>query len=131
MLVPRVVKAAISGEPITIFGDGQQTRCFAHVFDAVEALVAIGFCQGAIGKVINIGNDFEISINDLATRVKDLTGSKSKVEYVPYSEAYGDGFEDMQRRVPNIELIHELVGWTPKLDLASMISDIATEMRAK
>jgi UDP-glucose 4-epimerase len=131
MVVPRFVKAAISGEPITIFGDGEQTRCFAHVFDAVEALVAIGFCQGAIGKVVNIGNNFEISINDLATQVIELTGSKSKVEYVPYSEAYGDGFEDMQRRVPNIELIHQLVGWTPKLDLASMISDIATEMRAK
>lgn len=125
MVVPRFVKAALTNEPITIYGDGNQTRCFAHVYDVIDAVIAIAFAHNTIGKVINIGNDFEISINGLARRIIDETGSKSEIVHMPYSEAYGDGFEDMERRVPNIELIKSLVGWEPKRDLSTMITDIA------
>ena len=129
MVVPRFVKAALANEPITIYGDGNQTRCFAHVYDVVDAVMAIAFSENTIGKVINIGNDFEISINGLAKRIIEETGSKSEIKYVPYAEAYGDGFEDMERRVPNIELINQLVGWKPKRDLSTMIADISVEMK--
>jgi UDP-glucose 4-epimerase len=129
MVVPRFVKAALGNEPITIYGDGNQTRCFAHVYDVIDAIIAIAFSDNTIGKVINIGNDFEISINDLAKRVISETGSKSEIMYVPYSEAYGDGFEDMERRVPNIDLIRQLVGWKPQRDLSTIISDMSAEMK--
>lgn len=125
MVVPRFVKSAINNEPITIYGTGEQTRCFGHVQDAVEAVVRVAFSENTIGKVINIGNNFEISINDLAKKVIKETNSKSEIVYVPYEKAYGDGFEDMERRVPNIELIKSLVGWEPKRNLSIMISDIA------
>jgi UDP-glucose 4-epimerase len=125
MVVPRFVQFALKNEPITIYGTGEQTRCFGHVTDAVDAVVSIAFADNTIGKVINIGNDFEISINDLAKKVIEQTNSKSEIIYVPYDEAYGDGFEDMERRVPNIELIKSLVGWEPKRDLSGMITDIA------
>jgi UDP-glucose 4-epimerase len=125
MVVPRFVQFALKNEPITIYGNGEQTRCFGHVLDAIDAVVRIAFAENTIGKVINIGNDYEISINDLAKKVISETDSKSEIVYVPYEEAYGDGFEDMERRVPNIELIKSLVGWEPKRDLSSMISDIA------
>ena len=129
MVVPRFVKSAISNEPLTIYGNGNQTRCFAHVYDVVEAINAIAFAENTIGKVINIGNNFEISINDLAQKIITETDSKSEIVYVPYEEAYGDGFEDMERRVPNLELIHKLVGWKPMRDLSTMIADIAAEMK--
>ena len=129
MVVPRFVKSALANEPITIYGDGTQTRCFAHVYDVIDAVIAIAFADNTIGKVINIGNDFEISINGLAQKIIAATGSKSEIVYVPYNEAYGDGFEDMERRVPNIDLINQLVGWKPKRDLTTMISDISAEMK--
>ena len=128
MVVPRFVKAALANEPITIYGDGSQTRCFAHVYDVVDAVIALAFSENTIGKVINIGNDFEISINGLAQKIIDQTGSKSKIVYVPYEEAYGESFEDMERRVPNIELINQLIGWTPKRDLTKIINDISDQM---
>jgi UDP-glucose 4-epimerase len=129
MVVPRFVKAALTNQPLTIYGDGNQTRCFAHVYDVVDAVLAIAFTDNTIGRVINIGNDFEISINGLAKKIIEVTGSKSQIVYVPYAEAYGDGFEDMARRVPNIELISQLVGWKPKRDLSTMIADISVEMK--
>ena len=128
MVVPRFVKSALTNEPITIYGDGNQTRCFAHVYDVIDAVIAIAFAENTIGKVINIGNDYEISINELAKKVMAETNSKSEVVYVPYEEAYGGGFEDMERRVPNIDLIHQLVGWKPHRDLSTMIADISAEM---
>lgn len=128
MVVPRFVKSALTNEPITIYGDGNQTRCFAHVYDVIDAVVAIAFADNTIGKVINIGNDFEISINALAQKIIEETSSKSKVIHVPYEEAYGDGFEDMERRVPNIELINQLVGWKPKRNLSTIIADMSAEM---
>ena len=129
MVVPRFVKAALNNEPITIYGNGNQTRCFAHVYDVVDAVIAIAFAENTIGKVINIGNDFEISINDLAIKIIRETGSQSEIAHVPYVEAYGEGFEDMERRVPNIDLIRDLVGWQPKRDLSTLIADISSEMQ--
>jgi len=129
MVVPRFVKAALNNEPITIYGDGNQTRCFAHVTDVVDAVMAIAFVDNTIGKVINVGNNFEISINDLAKKIIKETSSSSEIVYESYEEAYGTGFEDMERRVPNIDLINKLVGWKPQRDLSTMIADISTEMK--
>jgi UDP-glucose 4-epimerase len=129
MVVPRFVEAALFNKPITIYGDGKQTRCFAHVFDVIDALIAIAFAGNTVGRVINIGNDYEISINDLARKIIGETGSKSEIVHVPYAEAYGDDFEDMERRVPNIDLINQLVGWKPQRDLSTIISDIADYMK--
>ena len=129
MVVPRFVKAALADEPITIYGDGNQTRCFAHVYDVIDAVMAIAFADNTIGKVINVGNNFEISINGLAKKIIEKIGSKSEIIYVPYAEAYGDGFEDMERRVPNIDLINQLVGWKPNRDLSTMITDISVDMK--
>jgi UDP-glucose 4-epimerase len=129
MVVPRFVKSALTNEPITIYGDGNQTRCFAHVYDVIDAVIAIAFSDNTVGKVINIGNDFEISINGLAQKIIAETDSKSEIVYMPYEEAYGDGFEDMERRVPNIDLINQLVGWKPMRDLSTIIADISMELK--
>jgi UDP-glucose 4-epimerase len=128
MVVPRFIESALANEPITIYGDGNQTRCFAHVYDVIEAIIKVAFANNTLGKVINIGNNFEISITGLAQKIIAETNSTSRIIYVPYEEAYGDGFEDMERRVPNIELIHELVGWKPQRNLSSIISDISEEI---
>jgi UDP-glucose 4-epimerase len=129
MVVPRFVKSAIANEPIEIYGDGKQTRCFAHVYDVIDAIVAVAFASNTVGRVINIGNNLEISINELARKVIEETGSSSEILYVPYAQAYGKGFEDMERRVPNIDLIHQLVGWKPNRDLSTIIADISVEMK--
>jgi len=129
MVVPRFIKSALTNAPITIYGDGNQTRCFAHVYDVIDAVIAIAFNSKSIGKVINIGNNVEISINDLAQKIIAETNSKSEIVHVPYEEAYGGGFEDMERRVPNINLIEQLVGWKPGRDLSTIIADISAEMK--
>jgi len=131
MVVPRFIHSALRNEPITIYGSGNQTRCFAHIYDVIDAVVAVAFASNTIGKVINIGNDFEISINRLAQKIITETNSKSEIVFVPYQEAYGAGFEDMERRVPSIDLINELVAWKPKRDLAMMIADIASDMQKR
>lgn len=131
MVVPRFVKSALTNEPLTIYGDGNQTRCFAHVFDVVDAIISVAFSRNTIGKVINIGNNFEISINNLAKQIISMTNSKSNIVHIPYKEAYGDGFEDMERRVPNIDLIYSLVGWKPKRHLNEIIKDISAEMSCR
>lgn len=128
MVIPRFIKSALQNEPILIYGDGNQTRCFAHVYDVIDALVAVAFENKTIGKVINIGNNFEISIKDLAHKIVRETNSKSEILYVPYEEAYGNGFEDMERRVPNLNLIKDLIGWVPTRDLSRIIADVAAEM---
>lgn len=130
MVIPRFVSMALNNEPITIYGNGEQTRCFGHVHDIIDAVISVAFSDKTIGKVINIGNNFEISINDLARKIIKETGSKSEIKYVPYSEAYGDGFEDMERRVPNIDLIKSLTGWQPKRDLTQIIKDVAEDLRS-
>ena len=128
MVVPRFIKSALDNEPITVYGDGNQTRCFAHVYDVIDAVISIAFSDKTIGKVINIGNNSEISINNLAKKIIAETNSSSEIVYVSYKEAYGDGFEDMERRVPNLDLIYDLVGWQPQRDLSVMIKDISKEM---
>jgi UDP-glucose 4-epimerase len=128
MVVPRFVKSALNNEPITIYGDGTQTRCFAHVYDVIDAVVEVAFSKNTIGKVINVGNNTEISILELAQKIIAETHSKSEIIFVPYDVAYGDGFEDMERRVPNIDLIDQLVGWKPRRNLSTIIADISAEM---
>jgi UDP-glucose 4-epimerase len=129
MVVPRFVKSALANEPITIYGNGNQTRCFAHVYDAIDAVMAIAFAENTVGRVINVGNDFEISINDLAQKIITQVKSKSEIIYIPYQEAYGDGFEDMERRVPNLDLINQLVDWKPQRNLSTIIADIYEDMK--
>ncbi len=121
MVLPRFAKAALNNEPITVYGDGDQTRCFCHVDDAVNALIKLTETNDAHGKVINVGSDEEISINDLAKLVISLAGSSSKILYIPYDEAYTQGFEDMRRRVPNLGLARELINYQPRHDLEAVI----------
>ena len=130
MVIPRFVSMALMNEPITIYGNGEQTRCFGHVHDVIDAVMSVAFSNKTIGKVINIGNNFEISMNDLAKKIIKETNSRSEIKYIPYSEAYGDGFEDMERRVPNIDLIKSLTGWQPKRDLTQIIKDVAEDLRS-
>lgn len=130
MVVPRFVASALKNEPITIYGTGEQTRCFGHVSDVIDAVIAVAFSEKTIGQVINIGNNKEISMNDLAKAIVKLTNSSSEIKYVPYAEAYGEGFEDMERRVPNIDLIYTLTGWKPKKDLEDIIRDVAADLQS-
>jgi len=131
MVVPRFVKSALEDEPISIYGDGSQTRCFAHVMDVVDAVMLVAFSPETVGKTINIGNNQEISMFDLAQKIISITNSKSKIVYLPYEEVYGRDFEDMARRVPNLDLIRSLVGWQPKRNLDSIILDIVQDLRSK
>lgn len=124
MVIPRLVDQALHGEPLTVHGDGSQTRCFCHVREAVEAIVALAEHPGARGDVFNIGNPEEVSIRDLALRVIELTRSPSRLEFVPYAQAYPDGFEDMRRRVPDVSRARELVGFRPRLGLDSILRGV-------
>jgi len=117
MVVPRFVRRALRDEPLEVFGDGSQTRCFADVGDVIEAITGLAEHPGAVGQVFNIGNTEEISIRDLAQRVIQLSGSRSELQYVPYDEAYAPGFEDMARRVPSLEKIQALLGYQPHYSL--------------
>jgi UDP-glucose 4-epimerase len=125
MVVPRFVHAAIKNEPITIYGEGTQSRVFCHVADAVEAIVMIAATASTIGDVYNVGGTGEVTIKQLAEQVLSVTGSKSAITYTPYSQAYPAGFEDIQRRVPDISKVKSAIGWTPTKDLTQIISDIA------
>ena len=125
MVVPRFVHAALNNEPITIYGDGTQSRVFCHVDDAVQAIAAIAHTDSTIGDVFNVGGTGEVTIKQLAEQVVSLTGSKSEITYTPYSDAYPAGFEDIQRRVPDILKIKSVINWAPTKDLKQIISDIA------
>lgn len=129
MVVPRFVSSALENSPITIYGNGKQSRCFIHVQDAVDALVGIAFSDDTIGQAINIGNSTEISILRLAEFIKQRLKSRSEIVFMDYQEAYGNGFEDMQRRVPDISLIKQLIGWEPQLSLENIVDDIANAMK--
>ncbi len=124
MVMPRFVSQALKNEPITVYGTGKQSRCFLHVKDAVNTLVKLIDNPKAIGEVFNVGSQEEISIEQLAGQIIKLTGSKSKVEYIPYEKAYEEGFEDMQRRVPDITKIRKLTGFNPTATLSEIIKDI-------
>jgi UDP-glucose 4-epimerase len=125
MVMPNFVKQALENEPISVYGDGKQSRCFCDVRDTVEGLIRLMDRDGAVGEVVNVGNTEEISIEGLARVVKERTKSTSPVVYVPYDQAYEPGFEDMMRRVPSVENLHALTGFRPKTPLTEMIDRVA------
>jgi UDP-glucose 4-epimerase len=125
MVVPRFVSAALKNEPLSVYGSGDQIRCFCHVADAVNGLLLVMDSDKAVGQVFNVGNNSQISIIELAKKVIEITGSKSGIEKIAYEKAYPEGFEDMQRRVPDISKIKQVLGWEPKINLDQIIKDIA------
>jgi UDP-glucose 4-epimerase len=129
MVVPSFVRQALSGQPITVYGDGKQQRCFCHVHDVVKGLIALMRKPEAYGQVFNVGNNQEISIHDLARQVREIAGSRSEIVFVPYEKAYEEGFEDMPRRVPDISKIQEFVGWQPTIALPQILSDVVEYYR--
>jgi UDP-glucose 4-epimerase len=129
MVVPTFIKQALTGRPITIHGDGTQSRCFTHVSDVVGALVGLMDHPGAVGEVFNVGSSEEISIQTLAERVKELTGSSSEIVHVPYEQAYGEGFEDMPRRLPDITKIGNLIGYQPRKNLDEILTGVVDYFR--
>jgi UDP-glucose 4-epimerase len=129
MVVPTFIKQALTGRPITIYGDGKQSRCFTHVLDVVRALVSLMDEPAAVGEVFNIGSTEEVTIRQLAERVLALTGSSSPIVEVPYEQAYGEGFEDMPRRVPDIRKIEKLVGYRPTQSLDQILLSVIEYVR--
>jgi len=129
MVLPRFVEAALAGKPLRVFGSGEQTRCFCHVSDVVSALVALIGNNEAYGGVFNVGSDEEISINDLARRVIELTGSSSRIEHVSYEQAYGQPFDDLARRVPSLKRIRAVIGFAPKFNLDQIIQSVIADQR--
>jgi len=125
MVVPRFVSAALKNEPLSVYGSGDQIRCFCHVSDAVRGLLLVMDSDQAVGEVFNVGNNQQISIMELAKKVIEITGSNSKIEKIAYEKAYPEGFEDMQRRVPDISKIKQVLGWSPEINLDQIIKDIA------
>ena len=130
MVLPRFVSAALKNEPLKVTGDGSQTRCFCHVADVVEALMKLMDTPTAAGRVFNLGGDEEISINDLALRVIDVAGSKSSIEHITYKEAYGHNFEDMARRVPQLERVKREIGFAPRHKLDEIIRSVIADQKA-
>ncbi|NQT50002.1 GDP-mannose 4,6-dehydratase [Candidatus Kuenenbacteria bacterium] len=131
MVIPRFVKAALNGEDITVYGDGKQSRCFTHVYDIIGALIKLSDNQQAIGDVFNIGSQQEISMEGLAQKVIELTNSRSKIVYIPYEKAYGAGFEDMRKRMPDITKIHNLINYSPTQSIEQIIQSVANYLRQK
>ena len=131
MVIPNLVEQALRGEPVTVYGDGTQTRCFTHVSDIVGALLDIPGHPETRGQVINLGNDQEISILGLARRILEITGSPSPLRIIPYDEAYGPGFEDMHRRVPCLEKAARLLGYHPRRGLDDILRDVVEEKRRR
>jgi UDP-glucose 4-epimerase len=129
MVVPRLVRQAVAGSPLTVYGTGRQTRCFAHVADVVEALVGLLHSPGAIGQTFNVGSSEEISVMRLAELIIERTASKSAIDYIPYNEAYGSGFEDMERRVPDTGKLRQSIGWAPRHGLIDILDATIAEAR--
>ncbi len=131
MVIPRLVQQALAGKPLTVYGDGRQTRCFCNVKDTVRAVVTLGAELRAIGEIYNVGSRDEITILDLAQRIKARSGSTSEICLVPYDEAYEAGFEDMRRRVPSTEKINALIGWQPRIGLDETLDQVIAEFKQK
>ena len=129
MVIPNFVRQALSGDAITVFGDGSQTRSFSYVSDIVDAIIKLARHPGAVGRVFNLGNPEEISIEQLAHTVKEITRSRSPIVRIPYQQAYEEGFEDMQRRCPDIRRAQELIGFSPKVKLKEIIERVAEHLR--
>lgn len=123
MVIPSLIKQALAGDDMTVYGDGSQSRCFTHINDATEALMALAEHPEAKGEVYNIGSVEEISVLKLAERIKHLTASLSKIVFVPYSQAYEEGFEDMMRRVPDLTKTHQLIAYNPRVSLEEILVD--------
>ena len=130
MVIPNFIRQALAGTPITVYGDGQQSRCFTHVTDVVRGLISLVDSDRCYGQVFNIGNTSEITIGNLARQVKEMCQSKSEIVYVPYEEAYEQGFEDMRRRVPDISKIEGAIGWKPTIALPQVLKDVIEHFRA-
>lgn len=130
MVIPRFVQQALAGKPITVYGDGSQSRCFCDVSDTVRALEALLLTEQAVGQVFNVGSTEEVTILELAQRVKKLTGSASPITFIPYDKAYAPGFEDMQRRVPDTTRIQTTIGWQPRHDLNSILRRVIAWLQA-
>lgn len=124
MVVPRFVQQGLRGEPITVYGDGQQSRCFAHVSDVVGVLVRLMECPQARGQIFNVGNDEEITILKLAEQVREMTGQRSEIVFIPYEKAYTQGFDDMRRRVPDLTKVKKLIGYAPTRNLTDILKDL-------
>jgi len=131
MVIPSLVSQALMGADIRVFGDGTQSRCFTHVSDAVTALIGIAAHPDANGEVYNVGGNHEITILELATRIKQMTGSESRIVFVPYSTAYEEGFEDMVRRLPDVTKLHRLTGYEPKVSLEESLASIIEDQRIR
>lgn len=131
MVIPNLVRQALNGDDLTVFGDGSQRRCFTHVSDAVGALIGLAEHPHAVGEVYNIGSESEVTILELAERIVRLTCSSSKIVFVPYEQAYEEGFEDMMRRVPDITRIGNLIGYRPTITLDEILSDVIEYQRAR
>jgi UDP-glucose 4-epimerase len=129
MVIPRLVRQALRGEPMTVFGDGRQTRCFAHVGDVVDAVLRLLGEPAAIGHTFNVGSSEETSIARLAEKINERCEGRSRVELIPYDQAYGPGFEDMQRRVPDTRKLRELTGWVPSRSLDDVLTDAIAQAR--
>jgi UDP-glucose 4-epimerase len=129
MVVPRLVGQALADEPLSVYGDGSQTRCFCHVADVVDALEGLLCDPGASGNVFNVGSTSEISVLELARRIIEVTGSRSEIAFTPYDEVYGPGFEDMQRRVPDTSKVRAQIGWQPTRSLDQIIGDVAKDLQ--
>ena len=131
MVLPNFVRAALDERPIHVFGDGTQRRCFCSVFDVVDALVKLPKTPAAVGKVVNVGSQEEVTIRELAEKVRTLCRSKSEIVHLSYETAYGPGFDDMRRRVPDLTRVKELTGWTPKHNLDAIITQVAEHLRSE
>lgn len=130
MVLPNFVNQALKGEPLTVYGSGEQSRCFGHVYDIVESLVRLINSPAAVGQVFNVGNDQEITIEQLAQKIKERTGSSSEIRKLAYKDAYGIGFEDMARRVPDVRKLEGVIGYRPSTPLDKIIDDVIAEQRA-
>jgi len=129
MVIPRFVESALKNEPLLIYGSGKQSRCFGYVGDVVDACVALMNCDGASGRVYNIGSQDEITIEDLANRIVEITSSKSRIEYISYEQAYGKPFDDMMRRVPCLDRIKETIGYEPTTGLDEILAGVVDDIK--
>lgn len=131
MVVPNFVERALKGEDLIVHGDGQQSRCFCHVQDVVQALIKLVDAGSCFGQVFNVGSTEEISIQALAEQIIEQTSSDSQLRLIPYSEAYGEGFEDMRRRIPSLNRIHKAIGWSPSHSVSEIIQDVVSDVKSR
>jgi UDP-glucose 4-epimerase len=131
MVLPTFAAQALAGEPITVFGTGEQSRCFGHVQDAVEALLRLLNTPTAVGGVFNVGSDEEVTIHQVAQLIREATGSSSEIRRIPYADAYAEGFEDMQRRVPDLTKLERTIGFRPRTPLTTIVADVVADQRER